>query len=69
MLDAHAMLRIGASLAGQVPSGRTAMDLLDKLPGWVGDAQPHAPVGRLVIGADGPLRLRREYQRVNNLSL
>jgi hypothetical protein len=36
-------------------------DILDVLPGQIGDAEPDANVGRLVVGADTPLKRGRRY--------
>jgi hypothetical protein len=72
-LDAHAMSRITASLTDAVNSSRPAADsdtdILDTLPGFIGDAEPDAPVGRLAVGAMAPLRHRREYLAPSDLGL
>lgn len=69
-LDAHAMLKFGASLSDRAVSG-TGGDPRDPLdmPGWAGDSDPDAPIGKLAVGAAGPLRWRRDYQRKDELSL
>lgn len=36
-------------------------DILDFLPGHIGDAEPDAKVGRLAVGAEAPLKMRRRY--------
>lgn len=56
-LDALAMVRVGAATEGLTVLGRIGRgeDLLDRLPGWVGDAVPEGEVGRLAVGAEGAL--------------
>ncbi|KAL2871693.1 uncharacterized protein BJX67DRAFT_342817 [Aspergillus lucknowensis] len=72
VLDAHAMLKIGASLglrSRHVGDALTETDTLDQLPGWVGDADPNALVGRLAVGGQGPIQLGREYRQQGDFSL
>ncbi|KAJ5322590.1 hypothetical protein N7452_010879 [Penicillium brevicompactum] len=72
-LDSHAMVAMAASLRSRENSrnddglGEKA-DLLDYLPGYVGDAEPDSPVGRLGVGADSPLRWNRRYWKKKDLA-
>lgn len=72
-LDSHAMVAMTASLCSKENSrnddalGEKA-DLLDYLPGYVGDAEPDSPVGRLGVGADSPLRWNRRYWKKKDLA-
>ncbi|CAG8118590.1 unnamed protein product [Penicillium salamii] len=72
-LDSHAMVAMTASLCS-----RTSLlsdhepdekDLLDALPGYVGDATPDSPVGTLGIGANSPLKWNRRYWKNKDLAL
>lgn len=62
-LDAYATLKMGAAMAlsteGLARVGSSAENALDRAPGFVGDAMPESEVGRLAVGAEGPLRRRR----------
>lgn len=62
--DSLAMMRQGAARANelglQVGDGE-AKQVLEKMPGWVGDAAPGEEVGVLAIGAEAPLRRGRKY--------
>ncbi|KAK0640222.1 hypothetical protein DIS24_g9577 [Lasiodiplodia hormozganensis] len=62
-LDAYATLKMGAAMAlsteGLAKVGSGAENALDRAPGFVGDAMPESEVGRLAVGAEGPLRRRR----------
>lgn len=62
-LDAYATLKMGAAMAlsteGLAKVGIGAENALDRAPGFVGDAMPESEVGRLAVGAEGPLRRRR----------
>jgi hypothetical protein len=63
-MDAFAMMKIGASIPGEVSllaGGEENVDALDKAPGLVGDVHPDAPIGRLGLGAQGYLKVGREY--------
>jgi hypothetical protein len=44
-------------------------DVLDVLPGQIGDAEPDAKVGRLVVGADTPLKWGRRYWKGDEFAL
>lgn len=44
----------------QMPTQKT-YDILETLPGHVGDAEPETPVGRLAVGAETALRWRRRH--------
>lgn len=72
-LDSHAMVAMTASLCGTAhlvndhePDEKK--DLLDCLPGYVGDADPDSPVGRLGVGVDSPLKRNRRYWKMKNLA-
>ncbi|KAF9639596.1 hypothetical protein BFW01_g11402 [Lasiodiplodia theobromae] len=62
-LDAYATLKMGAAMAlsteGLAKVGISGENALDRAPGFVGDAMPESEVGRLAVGAEGPLRRRR----------
>lgn len=71
-LDAFAMMRLGASLADDIPflMARDAekIRVLDDLPGWIGDDIKREPgkkekgvVGKLVLGGETHLTGRRRY--------
>ncbi|KAL3475121.1 hypothetical protein BJX99DRAFT_165543 [Aspergillus californicus] len=69
-LDAHAMSRITASLISSMPeASEEKADILDSLPGFIGDAEPDAPVGRLALGAMAPLRRKRRYKTALDLGI
>ena len=65
-LDSFAMMRIGAAIGDRVPLrlGRRVenIDVLDDIPGWVGDSEPGAEIGELGVGARSGLRKNRRYQ-------
>ncbi|CAI7659015.1 unnamed protein product [Penicillium bialowiezense] len=72
-LDSHAMVAMTASLCGTAhlvnnhePDEKK--DLLDCLPGYVGDADPDSPVGRLGVGVDSPLKRNRRYWKMKDLA-
>lgn len=63
-LDAFAMMRIGATVGEdlRLRAGKEKrLNVLDEIPGWVGDAQPESDLGRLELGAVGRLRVGRKY--------
>lgn len=65
-LNAFALLRLGASLANDIPLkiAHNVGDIaaLDKLPGWIGDAtEGEGAIGELAVGGKGSLTARREY--------
>lgn len=64
-LDAWAMLRMGAGV-GVGAFVTTTMgkedDVLDALPGFMGDARPEGDVGRLGVGAEAELSWKRKYE-------
>lgn len=75
-LDSRAIVRMSAALSGCLPSSedwgkdlRRREELLDLLPGHIGDAEPEAPVGRLSVGAEGVLKWRRRYWKGEGLAL
>ena len=66
--DASAMMRQGAARADEFPlriisphGKERDMRVLERIPGWVGDAKPDDDVGVLAIGAEAPLRPGRRY--------
>lgn len=66
MLDAFAMMRIGAAVGERVPLlvGRNvdAIEVLDEIPGWIRDeVDENEEVGRLALGAKRRLDGRRPY--------
>lgn len=64
--DAIAMMGLDAAAADELPLQSTydanEVEALKRLPGWIGDAEPGAVVGRLGLGADAPLRPQRRVQ-------
>lgn len=61
-----AMMRHGAARAdkfGLQVWEEEAKQVLETMPGWVGDAAPNEDVGVLAIGANTPLRKGRKYIR------
>ncbi len=67
--DSSAMMRQGAARADELPLHIILSDgeertraVLEKMPGWVGDATPDNDVGVLAIGATAPLRPGRKYR-------
>ncbi|KAF9633150.1 hypothetical protein BFW01_g4044 [Lasiodiplodia theobromae] len=64
-LDAWAMLRMGAGVGvGALVAAGTGKedDVLDALPGFMGDARPEGDVGRLGVGAEAELNWKRKYE-------
>lgn len=63
--NAFAMMRIGAAIAEHVPlligKKEGKISVLDQTPGWIGDSEPDAEIGRLGLGAEGQLRAKRKY--------
>ncbi len=62
------MMRLGAARAPELPlqigsheAEEEARRVLERMPGWVGDARPGDDVGVLAIGATEPLRSARKY--------
>ncbi|KAJ5186396.1 hypothetical protein N7449_011160 [Penicillium cf. viridicatum] len=75
-LDSRAIVKISAALSDCLPSSkdwekdpRKREELLDLLPGYIGDAEPKAPVGRLFVGAEGVLKWKRRYWKGEGLAL
>ncbi|KAJ5957640.1 hypothetical protein N7501_011919 [Penicillium viridicatum] len=75
-LDSHAIVKMSAALSESLPpsedwekDSRKTEELLDLLPGYIGDAEPEAPVGRLAVGAEGGLKWRRRYWKGQGLAL
>lgn len=72
--DSHAMVMITAALC-DTPGINVDKELaeegdfMDILPGYVGDAEPDAPVGRLTVGAEAPFRWKRRYWKGKGLAL
>ena len=67
--DSSAMMRLGAARADELPlqvisseGKEKARTMLERMPGWVGDARPDDEVGTLAIGATVPLKAGRTYQ-------
>jgi len=65
-LDAFAMLRIGASISGDIQFRATEqtrkIEALDRLPGWIGDATDgEGERGQLALGARGRLNWKRKF--------
>lgn len=61
-----AMMRQGAARADRLGLHvweEEAKQVLETMPGWVGDAAPDEDVGVLAIGAKTPLKKRRKYIR------
>lgn len=62
LLSAYAISKMTAALFSSLSSDidqkltHGTYDILDRIPGYVGDAEPGAPVGRLAVGAEAPLR-------------
>ncbi|KAM0722938.1 hypothetical protein Q7P37_001136 [Cladosporium fusiforme] len=66
-LDSFALLRIGASIHGDIQFRATQnaqkVEALDRLPGWIGDVTEGAgEVGRLALGGNGRLDGRRKFE-------
>ncbi|OQD62998.1 hypothetical protein PENPOL_c010G03226 [Penicillium polonicum] len=75
-LDSHAIVKMSAALSESLPlsedwekDSKKTEELLDLLPGYIGDAEPEAPVGRLAVGAEGGLKWRRRYWKGQGLAL
>lgn len=67
--DSAAMLRLGAARADEFPlqiissEGEKKTDeVLEQIPGWIGDARPDDDVGVMAIGAAAPLKPGRKYR-------
>ena len=67
--DSSAMMRLGAARADELPLQVISSDgkektraVLERIPGWVGDARPDDEVGAVAIGATVPLKAGRRYQ-------
>ncbi|KAJ5203440.1 hypothetical protein N7449_005519 [Penicillium cf. viridicatum] len=68
-VNSHSIMKITAALAlystflkndeEQLMSKND--DILDFLPVHIGDVEPDAKVGRLAVGAEAPLKMRRRY--------
>ena len=68
-LDSSAMMRLGAARADELPLQVSSSEvkektraMLERMPGWVGDARPNDEVGTVEIGATVPLKTGRRYQ-------
>ncbi|KAK1147074.1 hypothetical protein N8T08_001813 [Aspergillus melleus] len=72
-LDAYAMLKIGAALgtdslhSNAIREGKE--NVLDKLPGWVGEEDSTAYTGSLVVGGKASLKWKRRYWKGNDVAL
>ena len=67
--DSSAMMRLGAAKADELQlqiiskeGKKKTQAILERIPGWVGDARPDDEVGVLAIGATVPLIAGRRYQ-------
>ena len=67
--DSLAMMRLGAARADELPLQVSSSEvkektrgILERMPGWVGDARPDDEVGTMAIGATVPLKAGRRYQ-------
>ena len=65
-LDAITMMKLGAARADDLPleietSSEKVAEVLERIPGWVGDARPEESVGLLALGAATSLKAGREY--------
>ena len=67
--DSSAMMRLGAARADELPlqvisseGKEKTRNLLERMPGWVGDARPDDEVGVVAVGATVPLKAGRRYQ-------
>lgn len=66
-VNSHSIMKITAALCATFLKNDEEQlmskddDILDFLPGHVGDAEPDAKVGRLAVGAEAPLKMRRRY--------
>lgn len=68
--DAETMMRLGAARAAELPlqvlsSVKQGKDqsVLERIPGWVGDARAKDELGVLAVGASDPLKRGRKYHR------
>jgi len=74
-VDSHSIMRITAALCSSFSQDEREQlmskddDILDVLPGQIGHAEPNAKVGRLVVGADTPLKWGRRYWKGDGLAL
>ena len=67
--DSSAMMRLCAARADELPlqvisseGKEKTRTLLERMPGWVGDARPDDEVGAVAVGATVPLKAGRRYQ-------
>lgn len=64
-LDSFAMMRIGATITDKFPLllswNKDRINVLDKIPGWIGDQLPEENIGMLGLGAPHGLRRDRKY--------
>ncbi|PYI01959.1 hypothetical protein BO78DRAFT_472951 [Aspergillus sclerotiicarbonarius CBS 121057] len=77
-VDSQSIMKITAALCSsyfkheggeKLLSKENDDDILDILPGTIGDAEPHAKVGRLAVGAETPLKWRRRYWKGDGFAL
>ena len=66
--NSSAMMKMGAARADEFPlqvisreGKENTRAMLERMPGWVGDARPDDEVGALAIGATVPLKAGRRY--------
>jgi hypothetical protein len=65
-LDALALVRIGAALGGagdELLHFNKDADILDRLPGYMGDDSTSTDVGTISLGSQAPLRTQRSYTK------
>ena len=67
--NSSAMIKLGAARADELPLQVISSEgkektraILERIPGWVGDARPDDNVGAVAIGAMVPLKAERRYQ-------
>ena len=62
------MMTLGAARADELPlqvvssEAKETRTLLERMPGWVGDARPDDEMGAVAVGATVPLKAGRRYQ-------
>lgn len=65
-LDAFSLLRLGSSISEhitlKISSDDDAIDILDQLPGWVGDDTSSDEIGRIALGGTGRLQAKMNYE-------
>lgn len=74
-VDSHSIMRITVGLCSSFSKDKREKlmskydDILDVLPGQIGNAEPDAKVSRLVVGADTPLKWGRRYWKGDDFAL